>query len=164
MKKLYTPQCLQPKTVMKSSRKEIKISASAHEQLTREAGEYSLSHKEYAEAVIHYFASRRLNPLSVKEGLAWGLHDALDKGIERIMELLSRQEEEKLGLMLVSLKEILHEQINARILQEILLNNLHQLSELSREELQELVRKNGIYAQQRKHEILKTYKQSKATP
>jgi hypothetical protein len=63
--------------------------------------------------------------------------------------------------LLESLKGMLHEQINARVLAEILLNNLHQLSHLSREEVQQLVQQNGQYALQRKQDILKVYKQVK---
>ncbi|EMR02300.1 hypothetical protein [Cesiribacter andamanensis] len=144
---------------MKTSRKEIKIAASIHDMLVREAGVWGLTLREYTEAVIQYFASRRLNPKTVQEGLAWGLHEALDKGIERIMGMLGQQDEEKLGALLVSLREILHEQINARILLEILLNNLHQLSRLDQEELQQLVRKNSQFARQRKASILKVYKE-----
>jgi hypothetical protein len=149
---------------MKTARKEIKIGAAVHELLMREAGEFQLSHREYAEAVIRYFASRRLNPKTIREGMAWGLQDALDKGITRILTMLTRQEQESGELMLTGLKEILHEQINTRILTEVLLNNLHQLSELNREELQQMVQKNSQYALQRKQEILKAYKQEKDTP
>lgn len=143
---------------MKTSRKEIKISASVHELLTREAGECALSNKEYTEAAIRYFASRRLNPVTVKEGMIYGLHNALEKGVERIINMLARQEQEKMTLVLVSLKDVLHEQINARILIEVLINNLHQLSDLSREELEKMVVKNGQYARQRKQDILRVYK------
>lgn len=147
---------------MKSDRKEIKISTSVHELLSREAGEYGLSHKEYVEAVIRYFASRRLNPKSLKDGLTWALQNAFEKGVDRILDRLARQEEEKLELMLLSLKEVIQEQINGRILTEILLNNLHQLSDRSREELQELVHRNGRYARERKQNILgRTKKENK---
>lgn len=149
---------------MKSTRKEIKIAASVHELLTREAGEYFLSHKEYTEAAIHYFASRKLNPKTIKDGTAYGLHAALDKGFEEVMAMLVRQEQEKGEVMLESLKGILHEQINARVLTEVLLNNLHQLSNLGREEVQQLIEKNGQYARQRKQDILKVYRQEKQEP
>lgn len=149
---------------MKTNRKEIKIAASVHELLTREAGEYFLSHKEYTEAAIRYFASRKLNPKTIKDGTAYGLHAALDKGFEQVMAFLLRQEQEKGEVMLESLKGILHEQINARVLTEILLNNLHQLSRLSREEVQQLVQQNGEYARQRKQDILKVYKKEKQEP
>ncbi|WP_224995071.1 hypothetical protein [Cesiribacter sp. SM1] len=149
---------------MKTARKEIKIGAAVHELLMREAGEFQLSHREYTEAVIRYFASRRLNPKTVREGLAWGLHDAFDKGITKILDMLNRQEQESMALMVASLKEILHEQINTRILIEVLLNNLHQLSEMNREELQQMVQKNSQYALQRKQEILKAYNHEKEQP
>ena len=144
---------------MKSNRKEIKIATSVHELLVREAGEYFLSHKEYTEAAIRYFASRKLNPTTIKDGTAYGLHAALDKGFQGIIAMLVRQEQEKGDVMLESLKGILHEQINARVLTEVLLNNLHQLSNLSSEKVQQLIQQNSQYARQRKQDILKVYKQ-----
>jgi hypothetical protein len=149
---------------MKTHRKEIKIAATVHELLTREAGEYFLSHKEYTEAAIRYFASRKLNPKTIKDGTAYGLHAALDKGFEEVIALLVRQEKEKGEVMLESLRGVLHEQINARVLTEVLLNNLHQLSRLGGEELQQLIEKNRQYIRQRKQDILKVYKQEKQEP
>ena len=137
----------------KGERKEIKISAAVHEKMSREAGEYHLSHKAYAEAAILYFVSRKLNPRAIKEGEAYRILEGFHKGIERVIRILIRQERDKLDLMLESLKGVLHEQINARILAEVLINNVHQLSDLDREELEQLIKKNAQYIQQRKQLI-----------
>ena len=138
-------------------RKEVKISAAVHEKMSRESGEYHLSHKAYAEAAILYFVSRKLNPRAVKEGESYQILEGFHKGIERVIKILIRQERDKLDLMLESLKGVLHEQINARILAEVLIHNVHQLSDLDREELELLIKKNALYIQQRKQAIEAAY-------
>ena len=138
----------------KGERKEIKISTSVHEKMSREAGEYHLSHKAYVEAAILFFVSRKLNPRAIKEGEVYRILDGFNKGIERIIKILIRQERDKIDLVLESLKGVLHEQINARILAEVLINNLHQLSDLDREELEQVVKKNSAYIRQRREAIV----------
>lgn len=137
--------------------KDIKFSEAVHARVAQEARECKLSHKDYAEAALMYFVSRKLNPQHVKEGEEYKLLDAFHKGIDRIIRIIIRQEKDKVDLMLENLKGILHEQVNARVLTEIMINNLHRLSELDREDVEELIRKNSLYAQQRKKDILKVY-------
>ena len=141
----------------KGERKEIKISAAVHEKMSREAGEYHLSHKAYVEASILYFVSRKLNPAAIREGEVYKILEGFHKGIERVIKILIRQERDKTDLILESLKGVLHEQINARILAEVLIQNVHQLSDLDREELEQLIKKNALYMQQRKQAIERTY-------
>lgn len=138
--------------------KEIKFSVPVHARMLKEARECKLSNKDYVEAAIMFFASRKLNPKSVKEGEEYKLLDAFHKGIDRIIRIIIRQEKDKVDLMLENLKGILHEQVNARVLTEVMINNLHRLSELDREELKQIIQQNSQYAMQRKKDILKVYR------
>ncbi len=48
--------------------KDITISKVVHERLEKEAQELHMSHKVYTEMAILFFASRKLDPRSFKEG------------------------------------------------------------------------------------------------
>ncbi|WP_152425212.1 hypothetical protein [Nafulsella turpanensis] len=147
---------------MKNNRKEIKISSSVHALLSQEAAGCLLSHKDYVEAAIRYFAGRKLNPQMVKEGMAYELRAALQDGLERIMDQQLCQEQ--MELILKGLQQVLHEQVNIRVMTELLINNLHRLSERDRKELSELVEWNKDFALKRKQDILKLYQQKDQEP
>src|SRR5689334_17251818 len=107
--------------------KDVTLSVVVHQRLSREAKDFSISHKEYAEAAILFFASRKLDPRAFKEGDTSRVLKHLDKGIDRVLSYIVSQE-----------KKVLHnlfsELINTRIVCEILLSNLHKLSDLPPEE------------------------------
>lgn len=147
---------------MKNNRKEIKISSTVHALLSQEAAGCLLSHKDYVEAAIRYFAGRKLNPQMVKDGMAYELRAALQEGLERVMEQQARHEQ--LELMLKGVQQVLHEQVNIRVMAELLINNLHKLSERDRKELRELAEWNKEFALKRKQDILKRYQQEEQEP
>lgn len=140
------------------NRKEIKIANAVHALSAKEAKGLKISHKAYTEAALMFFVSRKLNPQNVKQGEAYKLLEAFYKGIDRVIRIIIRQEKDKINLMLQNQKGILHEQINARVLTEVLINNLHRLSDLDKEELQQMIKQNNQYALQRKKDILKVYR------
>ena len=145
-----------------NKRKEIKISSTVHELLIREAGACALSHKSYVEAAIQYFASRKLNPQMVKDGMAYELRSAFQDGLEQILDQQVRQEQ--LEMVLQGLRQVLHEQVNSRVMTELLMNNLHKLSDCDQQELRQLVDWNRQFALKRKEDILKGYQQEKPGP
>jgi hypothetical protein len=143
----------------KNNRKEIKVSEGVHGLSTKEAKAFRLSLKAYTEAALMFFISRKLNPLGIKEGEEYKILDTFHKGIDRIIRIIIRQEKDMIVPILENMKGTLHEQVNARVLTEVVINNLHRLSDLDREGLQQIIRENSEYAQKRKQDIMKVYHQ-----
>jgi hypothetical protein len=74
----------------------------------------------------------------------------LDKGIDRVLSYIVTQEQ---GV----LQHLFSELVNTRIVCEILLSNLHKLSDLSAEEAEKLNAYNNAYIKGRKESIRRYY-------
>jgi hypothetical protein len=130
--------------------KDITISKVVHERLEKEAKELSISHKEYTEMAILFFASRKLDPRAFKEGDTSKVLKHIDKAIDRVLSYIVTQEQKVLN-------QLFWEVVNTRIVCEILLSNLHKLSDLSAEEAEKLNAYNNTYIKGRKESIRQYY-------
>jgi hypothetical protein len=136
--------------------KDITIAPFIHQRLHREARELSISKKEYAEAALQFFLSRKLDPRSIKEGDTSKIVTHFSKGIDRVLAYLVTQERHVLQPMLQEL-------VNTRLACEVLLSNLHKLSDLSPEEEEKLRSYNNEYVKQRRDLILRQYRNKRDT-
>jgi hypothetical protein len=131
-------------------RANLKISPAVHHLLVKAAKDLHMPVKAYTEAAIAFFASRKLDPTGFKEGDTARVLTHLDKGINRVLSYIVTQE-----------KHLLHnlfsELINTRIVCEILLSNLHKLSEMTEEDEKKIREYNQQYLKQRKESILQHY-------
>jgi hypothetical protein len=130
--------------------KDITISKVVHERLEKEAKGLGISHKEYTERAILFFASRKLDPRAYREGDTSRVLRHVDKGIDRVLSYIVTQEQKVL-------QQLFWEIVNTRIVCEILLSNLHKLSDLSDEEEEKLNAYNNSYIKGRKENIRQYY-------
>jgi hypothetical protein len=130
--------------------KDITISQDVHNRLEKEAKDLCISHKEYTEMAILFFASRKLDPRAFKEGDTARVLKHLDKGIDRVLSYIVTQEQKVL-------QQLFTELVNTRIVCEILLSNLHKLSDLSAEDAEKLNAYNNAYIKSRKESIRQYY-------
>jgi hypothetical protein len=130
--------------------KDITIGPAVHGRLVKEAKYLGMTHKEYSEAAILFFASRKLDPCTFKEGDTARIVKHIDKGIDRVLSYIVTQEQQVL-------QNLFSELVNTRIVCEILLSNLHKLSDLSAEEAEKLNAYNNAYIKSRKESIRQYY-------
>jgi hypothetical protein len=130
--------------------KDITISPAVHERLEKEAKDLHISRKEYTQMAILFFASRKLDPRSFKEGDTARVIRHLDKGVDRVLSYIVTQEQKVL-------QNLFSELVNTRIVCEILLSNLHKLSDLPPEEAEKLNTYNNAYIKSRKENIRQYY-------
>lgn len=128
----------------------LKISPDVHQLLVKSAKDLRMPVKTYTEAALSFFATRKLDPTGFREGDTAKVITHLDKGINRVLSYIVSQE-----------RHLLHnffsELINTRIVCEILLSNLHKLSDMSEEDEKKIREYNQHYLKQRKESILQHY-------
>jgi hypothetical protein len=128
----------------------LKISLAVHHLLAKAASDLDMPVKAYTEAAICFFATRKLDPTGFKEGDTAKVITHLDKGINRVLSYIVSQEKHLLY-------NFFSELINTRIVCEILLANLHKLSDMSEEDEKKIREYNQQYLNQRKESILQHY-------
>lgn len=130
----------------------VKISSQVHHLVVKAASDLGMPVKTYTEAALRFFATRKLDPTGFKEGDTARVLTHLEKGINRVLSYMVTQEKHLLHQLFLEL-------INTRIVCEILLSNLHQLSDLSAEEESKLREYNQQYLSGRKASILQQYEE-----
>lgn len=132
------------------ARVNVKISPQVHQLVAKAARDLGMPVKTYTEAALCFFATRKLDPTGFKEGDTARVLTHLEKGINRVLSYMVTQEKHLLHQLFLEL-------INTRIVCEILLSNLHKLSDLSAEEESKLREYNQQYLSRRKASILQQY-------
>ena len=124
----------------------VRLNRHIYELSRREAEELDLTHKDYAEAAVQFFATRKLNPKNYQAGMAFDLAQRIDQGVDRLFRFLKTQER-------FYLDTLAEEVARNGILAELVLENMHKLSELSKEEYATLQAQNRAYYAARMNEI-----------
>lgn len=176
----------------------IEVSTGLHAHVLGEADSFDLKLKEYSEAALSFFATRKLNPTKYQAGKEFDIVHYMEKAAEalgnqqrqfivglgqreasvekmiegRERELVSviEQREKELvkrfdkavdrifSYMVTQektvLKELGVELVKNRIYSEIILRNLHKLSDISEDELKQLRAENSSYFKDRVDKIL----------
>jgi ABC-type transporter MlaC component len=134
----------------RDKRVNVKISPQVHHLVVKAARDLEMPVRTYTEAALCFFATRKLDPTGFKEGNTARVLTHLEKGINRVLSYMVTQEKHLLHQLFLEL-------INTRIVCEILLSNLHKLSDLSAEEESKLREYNQQYLSHRKASILQQY-------
>lgn len=132
----------------------VRISEKVYTQLHEISKENKLSMKDYTESSIQFFSSRNLNPKKFELGKEYDITREVRKSVDRVLGFIITQEK---GI----LKNILNELVRGRLLSEILINNLHNLSDLKKGELEALQNQNKIYLSEKMKVMMEDYEQVK---
>ena len=118
--------------------KKINISLTVHASISQEAERLQMSHKDYVEAAVDFFASHRIDPRAYAPNQVQDVAMIVQQAVDRIFSYLVFQEKHLL-------QNVLEEVVKGRVLNEIAVNNALLLSEVSDEEFAQLQKQNDQY-------------------
>ena len=118
--------------------KKINISLTGHTSISQEAERLQMSHKDYVEATVAFFASHRIDPCAYAPNQVQDVAMIVQKAVDRIFSYLVFQEKHLL-------QHVLEEVVKARVLNEIAVNNALLSSEMSDEEFTQIQKQNDQY-------------------
>lgn len=134
--------------------KKINISLTVHTRINEEAERLQMSHKDYVEATVAFFASHRIDPRAYAPNQVQDVAIIVQKAVDRIFSYLVFQEKHLL-------QHVLEEVVKARVLNEITINNALLLSEVSDEEFAQLQQQNDQYFAEKVDAALQAHRTKK---